>query len=209
LAGVKGATQILLSRSLSERDVPVMRDILARVDAASEMINNLMTFARPRPPQLKVTQLRVLVQQAIAVVERDAAERAISLALSGSDANVAADTELLRAAVVNLLMNAIEATVGDGRIDVTISQNDMAVVEVRDTGPGIPQGIRDRVFEPFFTTKTRGGGLGLPIAQRTADVHGGTLELEVPPDGGTRVRLKLPLHPPAHTPTKRDNPPAA
>jgi two-component system sensor histidine kinase AtoS len=104
------------------------------------------------------------------------------------------DAELLRAAVVNLLLNAIQAMTGGGRIDVVIRQNDMAVVEVRDTGPGIPHEIRDRVFEPFFTTKTRGGGLGLPIAQRTADLQGGSLALDVPEDGGTRVRLKLPIH---------------
>jgi signal transduction histidine kinase len=61
--------------------------------------------------------------------------------------------------------------------------------------PGIPVEIRDRVFEPFFTTKARGGGLGLPIARRTADVHGGTLDLEFPPDGGTRVTLNLPIQP--------------
>ena len=141
--------------------------------------------------------------------ERDAAGRAIHIVLAGGDAVVAGDAELLRVAIVNLLMNAIEAMTGGGRIDVTISRDDMAVIDIRDTGPGIPSEIRDRVFEPFFTTKTRGGGLGLPIAQRTADVHGGSLDLEAPPGGGTRARLKLPVHAqgPAHTRT--GNAPAA
>ena len=69
-----------------------------------------------------------------------------------------------------------------------------AVIEitVRDEGPGIPAELRDQVFEPFFTTKARGGGLGLPIARRTAEIHGGTLTLSCPTTGGTVMRLTLP-----------------
>ena len=62
----------------------------------------------------------------------------------------------------------------------------------RDSGPGIPPDIRDQVFEPFFTTKARGGGLGLAIARRTAELHGGTLTLTCPPEGGTVATLALP-----------------
>ena len=84
----------------------------------------------------------------------------------------------------------------DGRILVTLGQSDgRAVIEVRDSGPGIPIEIRDRVFEPFFTTKARGGGLGLPIARRTAELHGGTLSCDCPADGGTIVTLTLPVEP--------------
>jgi signal transduction histidine kinase len=68
----------------------------------------------------------------------------------------------------------------------------MVRVEVRDTGPGIPSDIREQIFEPFFTTKARGGGLGLPIAQRTAELHGGSLSMHCPPDGGTVFTLTLP-----------------
>jgi two-component system CheB/CheR fusion protein len=195
LASVKGAVQILLSRSLPDRDMAVMRDVVVRVDAANELINDLMTFARPRAPRPALFKLRALVEEAIAVVERAAAGRGIPIRLEGSDALIAGDAELLRAAIVNLLTNAIQAMTGGGRLDVAITLNETAVIEIRDTGPGIPPEIRDRVFQPFFTTKTRGSGLGLPIAQRTADAHGGALELEVPPEGGTRVRLKLPVRP--------------
>jgi signal transduction histidine kinase len=70
-----------------------------------------------------------------------------------------------------------------------------AIVEIRDTGPGIPDNLREQVFEPFFTTKARGGGLGLPIARRTAELHGGSLTLVSHPGGGTLMRLSLPLRP--------------
>jgi len=80
---------------------------------------------------------------------------------------------------------------------------------VRDNGPGIPLDIRNQVFEPFFTTKARGGGLGLPIARRTAELHGGSLTLECPEGGGTVVTMKLPLRPVAseNTGASKDAPP--
>jgi signal transduction histidine kinase len=68
----------------------------------------------------------------------------------------------------------------------------MVQLQVRDTGPGIPDEIREQIFEPFFTTKARGGGLGLPIAQRTVELHGGTLAVTCPPEGGTVFTLTLP-----------------
>jgi signal transduction histidine kinase len=69
----------------------------------------------------------------------------------------------------------------------------VAFVEFQDTGPGIPRDVRERIFEPFFTTKARGGGLGLPTARRTTELHGGTLSLECPAAGGTLAVLKLPV----------------
>jgi signal transduction histidine kinase len=71
-----------------------------------------------------------------------------------------------------------------------------AIVSIRDTGPGIAAEVRDKMFEPFFTTKSRGGGLGLPIARRSVELHGGQLSIDCPPDGGTLVTVALPLHPP-------------
>jgi signal transduction histidine kinase len=71
----------------------------------------------------------------------------------------------------------------------------MALLAIADTGPGIPADIREQVFEPFFTTKARGGGLGLPIAKRTAELHGGSLTIDCPAGGGTVVRVTLPIRP--------------
>lgn len=83
---------------------------------------------------------------------------------------------------------------GDGRISLTVAERDQqCMLEVRDSGPGIPVELREQVFEPFFTTKARGGGLGLPIARRTAELHGGTLTLTTPDSGGTIFTLTIPL----------------
>lgn len=199
LAGVKGAVQVLMSRRPpGDGELPVMRDIVARIDSLSELINDLMIYARPRPPRLGLVDLRPLVNDAISIVRRDPSGQSIEIAVEGGDASVTADGELVRATVLNLLLNAAQAMAGRGRIAITLARHDgSATIEVRDNGPGIPANIRDQVFEPFFTTKARGGGLGLPIARRTAELHGGSVSLACPDGGGTVVTLRLPAHPAA------------
>jgi signal transduction histidine kinase len=107
---------------------------------------------------------------------------------------LAGDRELLRGAFVNVLLNAAQAMNGRGSIEVTLARDgETCRIDVRDEGPGIPRDIHDRVFDPFFTTKARGGGLGLAIARRTAELHGGSIRFECPPAGGTIMTLRLPL----------------
>ena len=196
LAGIKGAIQILMSRRApDDGELPVMRDIVARIDALSELINDLMVFARPRPLRLAIVELHAIVGDAITIVRRDPVAHGVEISVQGADVSVMADGELVRATVLNLLLNAAQAMAASGgHIAITTYRRDgMAVVEIRDSGPGIPDEIRDQIFEPFFTTKARGGGLGLPIARRTAELHGGTLALECPAAGGTIVTMSLPI----------------
>jgi PAS domain S-box-containing protein len=195
LAGIKGAIQVLLSRRPpADMEVQVMCDVVARIDALSDLINDVMLFARPKPPHPTLFDLRPLVLEAIAMVRRDPTGAQLDITLDGPDMAVTADRDLIRGAVLNLLLNAAQAMGGKGRITVSIGQrNERCVLEIRDTGPGIPAELRDSIFEPFFTTKARGGGLGLPIARRTAELHGGTLTLAAPHDGGAQFTLTIPL----------------
>jgi signal transduction histidine kinase len=71
----------------------------------------------------------------------------------------------------------------------------MWAIEVSDDGPGVPTDLREQILEPFFTTKARGGGLGLPIAKRVAELHGGTLALTFPASGGMSVTITAPATP--------------
>ena len=195
LAGVKGAIQILISRRQGDDpELPVMRDIVARIDSLSELINDLMLCARPRAPRLHATELRALVNDAITIARRDPGAEHVEITVDGAEMTAAVDAEMIRASVLNLLLNAVQAMAGRGRIAVALlRRNTTAEIGVRDSGPGIPPDIRDQVLEPFFTTKARGGGLGLPIAKRTAEMHGGALTLDCPPGGGTIVTLSLPI----------------
>ena len=193
LAGIKGAIQILMSRRPAEDgELPVMRDIVARIDALSDLINDLMVFARPRPPRLAMIELAALVGDAMTMVRREASSHGIEFSFEGADIAVVADGEMVRAAILNLLLNAAQALSGHGLVAIALTTTPAeAVIAVRDTGPGIPSEIRDQIFEPFFTTKARGGGLGLPIARRTAELHGGSLTARCPDTGGTIMTMTL------------------
>lgn len=197
LAGIKSAVQVLMSRRTGdESELPVMRDIVGRIDALGDLINDLMLYARPRALRLSVVELGRVVGEAVSMARRDPAGQTVDIGVQGGKVSASVDDELLRAALLNLLLNAAQAMTGRGRITVTLGRvDDWATIVVRDTGPGIPPGVREQVLEPFFTTKARGGGLGLPIAWRMAELHGGTLELDCPTDGGTVVTLTLPIRP--------------
>ena len=140
------------------------------------------------------------------MLQRDPANAALDVRADGPSVTLTADAELVRAAVLNLLINAAQAMGGQGRITLALLQHDQhCVVEIRDGGPGIPVDLREQVFEPFYTTKARGGGLGLAIARRTAELQGGTLTLACPPTGGCVFRMTLPLR--AHgLPDEHDSP---
>jgi PAS domain S-box-containing protein len=195
LAGVKGALQVLMDRRpAGDADLPIMREIISRLDSLGDLINDLMVFARPRPPQLATFHLRPLLADAITAVSRDPAAASVEFAVDGPDLTMTADEALIKATLVNLLLNSAQAMGGSGRIHVAVEQRDhQCLLHVRDSGPGVPPELRERVFEPFFTTKARGGGLGLPVARRTAELHGGTLTLACPPEGGTVFTLAIPV----------------
>ncbi len=201
LAGIKGAIQVLLSRRpSSDPETTVMRDIVARIDALDDLIQDLMMYARPRPPRLAPVNLRHLIDDAITMLRRDPGGSALHVNIEGDAGEVIVDADLIRAAVLNLLLNAAHAMNGKGDVQVsTAARNGNWTIAVRDNGPGIPLDIREQVLEPFFTTKSRGGGLGLPIAKRVAELHGGALTLAFPTDGGTLVTVEAPAKPPAHT----------
>ncbi|OFW13406.1 MAG: hypothetical protein A3F70_18110 [Acidobacteria bacterium RIFCSPLOWO2_12_FULL_67_14] len=195
LAGIKGAIQVLMSRRPpGDAEIPVMHDVVGRIDSLSELINDLMVFARPRPPRPGTFHLRPVLVEAISLLRRDPIGRSVEVAIDGDDLTLVADAEMIKATVTNLILNAAQAMSGRGRIAIRVAQQDrQCLLEIHDSGPGIPAELQERVFEPFFTTKARGGGLGLPIARRTAELHGGTLTLASPPGNGTTFTLALPI----------------
>jgi two-component system sensor histidine kinase HydH len=194
LAGIKGAMQILMARRQEgDPDRLIMRDVVARIDSLGDLVNDLMVFARPHPPQPATFPLRPVVLEAVDALRRDPTASALDVTVEGEDMTLEADPQLIRAALLNLLLNAAQAMDGRGRITVSIARRgNQCAIEIVDTGPGVPPELHDRVFEPFFTTKARGGGLGLPIARRTAELHGGSLMLNLADAGGARFTLVLP-----------------
>jgi two-component system sensor histidine kinase HydH len=102
------------------------------------------------------------------------------------------DRNRLRQITLNLLNNAREAIGTGGRIEISIERQDKSiVVEVNDTGPGVPKGERQRIFDPFYSTKQLGTGLGLPLVRRFVEEAGGSIEYVERPQGGACFRLTL------------------
>jgi signal transduction histidine kinase len=102
--------------------------------------------------------------------------------------------------IVNLLLNAADATPPEGTVTLSIrcsADGEAVEIEVRDTGHGLAPGLRERVFDPFFTTKGpgHGTGLGLTVCRSIVDRHGGVIEVDTPPDGGCRFVVTIPLRP--------------
>jgi PAS domain S-box-containing protein len=202
LAGIKAALQVLIARRPpGDPDITVMRDIIDRSDALNELISDLLVFSRPKPPQFHAIQLRAVVSESVGLMKKDPLAAAVGTEIEGADIGLFADGSMLRAVFSNLLMNAAQAMHGSGMVHIHLDREDgQARVRIRDTGPGVPQAIRDKIFEAFFTTKARGGGLGLPIARRSVELHGGTLSLDSAPEGGTVATVLLPLRTAAHQP---------
>jgi PAS domain S-box-containing protein len=193
IAGIRGALQVIASRMPPEqRDRAVIGDVIARLDALDGIVHDLLLYARPRPPQREPVDLRSLIDNTVELLRRDPSMAAIAIDVKGRPEPLMADPEQLRIVFQNVLMNAAQAMAGSGAIDVHLSMDDSCRVSIRDRGPGMPEEVRAKAFDAFFTTKHRGTGLGLPIARRIVESHGGQIDLAPAPGGGTTVSIHLP-----------------
>lgn len=197
LAGVRGAIQVIGRRLPPEsKDAAVVGDVIARIDALNELVNDLLLFARPPQAQQELTDLVALAQETSLVLGQDPVARDVRFKVEGSAPLVMADPKLLKIVLGNLFLNAADAMKHEGTIRTAISVSDgICRIAVADSGPGIPSDIRDRIFEPFFTTKARGTGIGLATAKRLVEVHQGRIGVDCPPAGGTVVTIELPAVP--------------
>lgn len=194
LAGVRGAVEVIGRRLPSgSRDAGVVTEILARLDGLNGLMTDLLLFARPPKPHPVATDIASLVTTTAELLTRDPNLANVQVAVSGDAPPLMVDPELLKIVFVNLLVNGAQAMDGRGRIDVKVKpSHGVCHITVLDTGPGVPEAIRDKIFKPFFTTKSRGSGLGLPTVKRIVEAHDGRITLTCPPGGGTAVAIQLP-----------------
>ena len=117
--------------------------------------------------------------------------------LAGNLQTIQADPDLLRRAVQNLVLNALDAMPSGGTLSLRTLSNEYGVqLEVSDTGQGLTKEECQRLFTPYYTTKQHGTGLGLAIVQSVVSDHGGKISVESEPDRGTTFRIELPGQPP-------------
>ena len=166
----------------------------------SNAVHGLLEYARPGPLALSEVDLPQLVSEALRFVEHQPLFRGIHLqnCVPSDLPVITADANQLSQILMNLLLNAAQATPAGGSITVLAEKmrfEEVIELRVRDTGTGVPEDIQPHVFEPFFTTKRgKGTGLGLSITRNYVHRHGGDIQLHSFPGHGTTVSVTLPLH---------------
>ena len=162
------------------------------------MIQDVLLFARGESIGRDVIPVSDLLAEAAQTVEPLMREHGhiFSVDESCGGAVIVGSRKALFGALVNLLENAMQATVAGGKICLSGNcRGDLVVIGVRDSGPGITREMQTRIFEPFFTTKGQGTGLGLAIALGVARAHGGTIDLLSEPGAGAEFVITLPVSP--------------
>jgi len=194
LAAVRGAIQVIGSRMKGESgDAVIVKEIIARIDALNNLIQDLLVFARPPRPKPAATELRGLLTSVITLLKSDPAYAELDVAVEGEALVAPVDPTLMTIVFQNLLINSAQAMHGRGLITVALDRKEgWHRVAVIDQGPGIHPEIRAHLFRPFKTTKARGTGLGMATAKRLIELHEGRILVECPEGGGTTVTVELP-----------------
>jgi two-component system, NtrC family, sensor histidine kinase HydH len=175
---------------------PRMELILDEIERMEATIQGLLDFSRPARPQRQLHDLRQTIERAVNLVEGRAKKQQVTteLSLGLVPVMVNGDPQQLHQVFVNVLINGIEAMPHGGQLTVSLAaaENDKLVVEIEDTGEGIPSELLPRLFEPFATGKDRGTGLGLAVSRRIVEEHGGTVEVCPRLAQGTAFHITLP-----------------
>jgi signal transduction histidine kinase len=201
LASLRAAAQVALRHA---KEAPVaqehLKSVIAEADRLDRRITHLLSFSRPAPFRPLPEQLPRLVDGLVPTFARQLKDRAIRLEtdLPNDLPEVHVDPIQLEQALGEVISNALDAMPQGGRLMIRgyhKPQNGNAgqvVIEIADTGDGIPENVLPSVCNPFFTTRAEGTGLGLAIAKRYVAQNGGTLDIASTPGAGTTVRISLP-----------------
>jgi two-component system CheB/CheR fusion protein len=201
LAGISATIQVIAPRLPKDsREAVVLKDVIARIGSLDEVVSGLLDFARPRPLKIRDCSAREIAERAALLFRDHPQHRSVRFEISGRDVRLQADAETIGRALLNLLVNAVQAVESRppradgtrGKVAVEIGEDESDVlISVVDDGPGIAEEIAETLFRPFVTTKVSGTGLGLPIVKQAVENHGGTIEA-VSEAGRTRFTLHLP-----------------
>jgi signal transduction histidine kinase len=172
----------------------VVDKIEAGLTALDAMVHDLLNFTADREPHLTLVSLRPLMGDMLSSLAPQFMAQGIRPVLNiPPSLVVSADREALRRAVLNLVLNAVDAMPRGGTITATaVSMPGAVELEIADDGPGLSEEAKHRAFEPFFTTKSHGIGLGLAIVYRLVESHGGEVSARNCSDGGAAFTIRLP-----------------
>ncbi len=198
IATLQGYAQLLQSFELNDKAHVAAGSLLNEVRSLASMVTAFLNFARPQPLHVEDVDLDELVFECKTELTSLCEELKVNLVLDlKSSLTIQADERMLRSALLNIIRNAAEAIIDDHAprqvVVRTREEPAAAVIEVRDTGTGIPADQLQKIFIPFFTTKTKGHGVGLALTHRVITEHGGTLTAANAVEGGAVFTIKIPL----------------
>jgi two-component system, NtrC family, sensor histidine kinase HydH len=199
LAAIVNATTLLDGPHLltSDERMSTLDAVRKEARRLNRILSDFLIFARPRAPKLLPGDIREVVEHVAALIRDDPVRARLVELRTRVDAAVpsfAFDPDQLTQVLLNVALNGIEAMGGRGRLSLEVGRvNGEVLIAVADTGRGIAAEDRGRVFEPFFSKKPGGTGLGLTIARRIVDAHGGHIDLDSTPGQGTRFTIALPV----------------
>jgi signal transduction histidine kinase len=159
-------------------------------------VQTLVDFTRPVELRLSDMDLRKLVEDVVTLASPAAEKHNVAIEReAGADPlPVRIDADLVKQAVLNIVLNGVQAMPDGGTLRMTIQRDgDQALLSVRDQGAGIPENIREKIFNLYFTTKSGGSGIGLAMAYRVVQLHHGSVEFTTIIDHGTTFYLRFPL----------------
>ena len=202
LVAIKTLTQLLPERLHDEEFRSHFLNIAAgEVDRISNLVNELLDFAKPSIPKLEFEDVNSILDGMILLVSTESKKKNVHIEKQYATdlPSVKVDREQIKQVFLNILLNAIEATPENGKITVKTHSflkpggEPYLQVEFKDTGCGIPQEYLEEIFNPFYTTKTTGSGLGLSISNQIVRDHKGYIDLESQKDKGTSFFINLPV----------------
>ena len=177
----------------------------AEIDRLERIVRDFLQFARPAEPELRTLPVNQLLQEVHKLLQSDLAAKSVALKLElHTNHLVRVDPNKMKQVLINFVQNGAESMAGHGTVTLCSHLDkrllngrlaNVVVIDVTDTGSGIPPEVQKRLFDPFFTTKEAGTGLGLPIAARIVEKHGGVIQVQTQPQRGTTFSIVLPLAP--------------
>lgn len=190
----------MIDQVSAQRHVEILADEMQRLD---RVVETLADFSRPMELELREHDLRRVMEQVLDLCGAELKEHGVRVEYEtpAMPVMVRVDAELMRQALLNLLLNAMQAMGGavDGVVRVSLRREQrMAVVEIADNGTGIPASLLPRIFDLYFTTKAKGSGIGLAMTYRIVQLHGGAMEVRSNAEAGAAERgttfmLSVPL----------------
>jgi two-component system, NtrC family, sensor histidine kinase HydH len=202
LGSIRGTAEILRDDYRPGDPKYEFIDIQIReTERLNRVVEDFLRMARPLPAEMVQCRVQPELETVVLLVANDARERKVSIVLEPTvdDLVVKGNGEKLRQAFLNIVMNSLQATPGEGSLTISTSVcpagEDAGMCEIRfsDSGEGIDPDTMARIFEPFYTTKPDGTGLGLAITRKIVEGHGGTLQVKSAVGQGTTVIIKLPV----------------